>query len=187
MQCLRSSFWVALAIGAFAACGGATGKEPAVAGAPDGDSNQPLAGATVYDALGKSHRCEAPKNSCPDAEDAPRELKDQCALKGYRIIQCGCDQFCTGNAMAEQHHYDASNAGKLCEKAEDDCEPPETSAAFQDACTAARGKFVVCGCEWRCTEKLKSAVADKPPPPDEPAEEPVPESQKPPGSRAKKK
>jgi hypothetical protein len=186
MQALRSRLCFVLSIGAAAACGGAGGKDPAVAGGPSGDSEGPLAGATVYDALGKAHKCQPPKNSCPDAEEAPRELKDQCALKGYRIVQCGCEQLCTGNAMAEQLHYDASNSGRLCDKAKDDCEPPETSAAFQDACTDARGKFVVCGCEWLCTEKLKAAVPDQPPPEEEPDAEPAPEPKKKPGSPAKK-
>jgi hypothetical protein len=187
MQRARSSLWVVLCMGAATACGGASGKEPAVAGAPSDGAGGPLAGSAVFDVAGQSHTCAAPKQDCPDAEQAPRELKDQCALKGYRIVQCGCEQFCTGNAMAEQLHYDASNTGKLCDKAKDSCEPAETSAAFQDACTAARGKFVVCGCEWRCTQKLKGPVADKPPPEEEPAEEPAPEPKKQPGSPAKKK
>ena len=127
--------------------------------------------ATVYDEIGKAHACEVPKPSCPDAKSAPREFKDKCALEGFRIIQCGCDEYCTGNAMAEQLHYTAGNQGKLCAKPKDDCEPAETSAAYQDACTAAKGKFVVCGCEWLCTRKLRNAVVGTPPK-DEPEAEP---------------
>jgi hypothetical protein len=156
-----------------AACGGGnSGKEPKTASTGSGDPDAPMQNATVYDEIGKPHACEVPKPSCPDAKDLPREFKDKCALEGFRIIQCGCDQYCTGNAMAEELHYGATNVGKLCAKAKDDCEPPETSAAFQDACTAAKGKFVVCGCEWLCTRKLKQAV-DPRPPADEPEEAPA--------------
>jgi hypothetical protein len=155
-----------IAISAVAACGGGGGTtdgQGAKTASTQGSPDEPLAGATVYDEVGQSHQCEIPKNTCGAAKEPPREFKDQCALKGFRIVQCGCDQRCTGNAMAERLHYDANNVGKLCAKAKEGCEPPETSASFQDACSAVGGKFVVCGCEWLCTDKLKGAVPAKPP------------------------
>lgn len=160
------------ALGLSVACGesGGAGKEPATPEAVDRPAGpgDPLAGATVFDALGNGHTCELPKQSCPNVEQAPRELKDQCALKGYRVVQCGCAQYCTGNAMADVLHYDASNTGKPCAKQREDCTPPDTSAAFQDACSEAGHRFVVCGCEWLCSGKLKGPVPAKPPAEDEP-------------------
>jgi hypothetical protein len=170
---VRSALALVVSVMVAAACGGGGGGgEPKTAEGPEGAPDGPLDNATVYDEVGKSHACEVPKPSCLDAKEPSRDFKDKCALEGFRIIQCGCDQYCTGNAMAEQLHYGANNVGKLCAKAKDECEPPETSAAFQDACTSAKGKFVVCGCEWLCTRKLKNPVSNKPPPEDEPEAEP---------------
>lgn len=167
--------------------GGGSGKEPAAATA-DTSAEEPLDGASVYDELGKTHKCEVPKNSCPDAKDPPREFRDKCALEGFRIVQCGCDMRCTGNAMQDKLHYDASNTGKLCAKPRDNCEPADTSAAFQDACSGVGGKFVVCGCEWLCTDKLKGAVPGKPPPDEveQPEAEPAADAPDKAGAGAKK-
>lgn len=186
MHSARSSLALFLfTISAIAACGGGsgTGGQETKSADTKGSPDEPLAGSTVYDELGQSHACEVPKNTCGEAKEPPREFKDKCALGGFRIVQCGCDQRCTGNAMAERLHYDANNTGKLCAKAKDNCEPPETSAAFQDACSGAGGKFVVCGCEWLCTDKLKGAVPAKAAPVEE---EPAPaaEGEKKPSDKA---
>ena len=70
-------------------------------------------------------------------------------------MRCGCDDVCTGNVKRQKQAYDAAGKAKACAPAQPDCSPPDGSAAFQDACTESGHKFVVCGCEWLCSGKLK--------------------------------
>jgi hypothetical protein len=108
-----------------------------------------LAGATVYDSSGNAKQCVPPQEDCPETK-VDREFLDQCKLQGFQIRRCGCETVCSGNAMAPKQHYDAEGNAKECEPEQPDCTPPDTSAAFQDACTAAQHRLVVCGCEWLC-------------------------------------
>lgn len=99
-----------------------------------------------------------PKPSCPDVRPDV-EFKDRCQLAGYRVIRCGCDELCTGNVAASSLAYDEKNHGKRCEPEDKSCTPPDTSAAFQDACSESGHRFVVCGCQWLCSGKLKHPVS----------------------------
>lgn len=76
-------------------------------------------------------------------------------MGGYQIRQCGCSEVCTGNVMKEKAFYDADGNPKECVPEDSSCTPPDTSAAFQDACNDAHNKLVVCGCEWLCDGPLK--------------------------------
>lgn len=109
-----------------------------------------LAEAEVYDASGAVRACEEPKKECPDATKDVKFL-DQCRLQGYQVRRCGCEQLCSGNAMAFKPHYDERGNEKECVDEDPACTPPNTSAAFQDACTDAHHRLVICGCEWLCT------------------------------------
>ena len=146
-----------------AACGGGGQDRGAAAPAPSGRPSlgDPIAGTTVYDETGASRACEPPKASCPDARSTP-EFRDQCRLAGFRIMQCGCDQVCTGDVKKQKLAYDANNKAKACAPAQADCSAPETSAAFQDACSESGHKFVVCGCEWLCAGPLRKPAAASP-------------------------
>jgi hypothetical protein len=140
-----------------AGCGGASpppAKPAPKAGGPV-RIEHPVAGREVFDAKAQSVTCGAPEPSCPSPPTAPRELLDRCKLAGFSTVQCGCDLYCTGNAMKERMHYDADGNAKSCAPEQKDCTPPDTSAAFQDACTESGHKFVVCGCEWLCDGKAK--------------------------------
>ncbi|MFO0567474.1 MAG: hypothetical protein U0263_17585 [Polyangiaceae bacterium] len=122
-----------------------------------------MSGRKVYDAGGKELTCTQPDRSCV-APEASTDFKDKCKLAGFRIMQCGCAMVCTGNASAsEKQGYDAQNQAKACAEERKDCTPPETSAAFQDACSESGHKFMVCGCEWLCSGKLKAPVSTSPP------------------------
>ena len=148
---MRASFWLGTVF-VIVRCGGSTppAKEPAPTSGGPVRIEHPVANRQVFDASGQSVTCSAPQPSCPSAPEAPRELSDHCKLAGYSMVQCGCDLYCTGNAMKERMHYDAEGNAKACAPEQTDCTPPDTSAAFQDACTEAHHKFVVCGCEWLC-------------------------------------
>lgn len=122
-----------------------------------------MAGQKVFDASGKELSCTPPEKGCVPP-DAPLEFKDQCKLGGFRLMQCGCAMVCTGNTAAGRTAYDARNQEKACAKETPDCTPPETSAAFQDACTESGHKFVVCGCEWLCSGKMKKPAGSAAPP-----------------------
>lgn len=108
----------------------------------------------MYDARGDSMKCEKPRNDCPDVPPN-RSFLDQCKLHGYQIVQCGCDMACTGKLVKKEEYYDAQGTGKPCPPEASDCTPPETSAAFQDACTDHGHQLVICGCEWLCNGKPK--------------------------------
>jgi hypothetical protein len=120
-----------------------------------------MAGQKVFDTQGKELTCTPPETSCPPA-DVPIEFKDKCKLAGFRVMQCGCSAVCTGNAAAGKTGYDAQNREKPCAPEQKDCTPPDTSAAFQDACTESKHQFKVCGCEWLCDGKLKHPVSSAP-------------------------
>jgi hypothetical protein len=142
-----------------AACAGSSGggKTPS---SERGDAQKPgnlpedhpahaLVGATVYDARGASQVCASPEPSCPNA---PRDVDflDRCRLRGFQVRQCGCSQLCTGKVSEEKAHFDARGERRECAPERPDCSPKDTSAAFQDGCTDAGHKLVVCGCEWLC-------------------------------------
>ncbi len=169
-----------------AACGGsgqsgagAESPTPGASGSPA--SGDPIAGTPAWDEHGKKISCALPEPHCPGSKQASIEFQDQCRLAGFRMIQCGCDNLCTGNVSTPKEAYDSKNVAKPCAPAKEDCSPPDTSAAFQDACSDAGHKFVVCGCEWLCAGKLKGPVAETPPPADE---EPAPEPDKKPKGKA---
>lgn len=153
--------WLAVAACGGAASGGGDPKAPPAAGSPRGQrvSGDPIAGTPAYDASGTKHACTPPKPSCPDATGANVDFKDRCRLAGYRVMQCGCDELCTGNVAKSSLVYDETNSGKTCEPEDKTCTPPDTSAAFQDACSESGHRFVVCGCQWLCTGKLKKTVS----------------------------
>ncbi len=153
---------------ATAACGGA--REGANPTSPSSEgprgqrvSGDPIAGSPAYDASGKKISCAPPDPSCANVNPASTDFKDKCQLAGFRLIRCGCDELCTGNIAGGGTAYDANNVAKACAPEKKDCTPPDTSAAFQDACTESGHKFVVCGCEWLCTGKLPHPVSAKPP------------------------
>lgn len=159
---------VLLAVSA-TACGGAQApadrpgsRTPAPSGSGQRVSGDPIAGTPSFDATGAERACALPEASCAERSPAPLEFKDRCRLAGYRMIQCGCDELCTGNVAKKKLGYDALNAPKPCEPEQKDCAPPDTSAAFQDACTESGHRFVVCGCEWLCSGKLSAPVKPRP-------------------------
>ncbi len=146
---MRSGGWIA-ALALLTACGGGAAKAPPpVAPAPP-EPGDALAGATVYDASGAATTCQPPRSDCKPAPPERRFL-DQCKLSGFQLRQCGCSQLCSGNAAKADLHYDAAGHAKACAPAQTDCTPPDTSAAFQDACTDAHHRLEVCGCEWLCS------------------------------------
>jgi hypothetical protein len=139
--------------------------------------------ASVYDEDGAKHHCRIEKSDCKDIKLATAEFEEQCLVEGHRIVRCGCRDYCSGNARSGELHYDAKNQGTLCEPARE-CEPTQTSAAFQDTCAESGGRFVQCGCAWRCSRKLKFPVAERPKPVEPPP--PPPEENKK-GKKGKKK
>ena len=148
-QLVRGLLFWALAC----ACGG---SEAAPAQAPSTSPRSPgdLAGATVYDANGDAKACEPPKPDCP-RDASSLEFRDKCRLEGYQLRRCGCETVCSGNVMAPKMHYDAEGNAKECAPEEAECTPPDTTAAFQDACGEAHHRLVVCGCEWLCDGEPK--------------------------------
>ncbi len=139
------------------ACGApATSAPPKAAPAPAPGST-PLAaveGATVYDAAGVASKCAPPRSDCP-AQHESRNFEDQCRLGGFQIRRCGCRDYCSGKVTAQKKYYDAAGTEKECAPAQQGCNPPETSAAFQDACNDGGHHLVTCGCEWLCDGPLK--------------------------------
>ena len=122
---------------------------------PDDHPARALVGATVYDSRGASKVCAAPEPNCPDARrDA--DFLDRCRLHGFQVRQCGCEQVCSGNVAQEKPHYDARGKPRQCAPEKPACTPKETSASFQDSCTDAGHKLVVCGCEWLCNGQPRS-------------------------------
>jgi hypothetical protein len=108
-----------------------------------------LGGMTVYDADGNEHACAPPDGECPPVA-ANRAFEKECSLAGFRMQRCGCQAMCTGKA--ERQFYDAEGQAKPCAPAQDDCQPPQVSAAFQDACIERGFKLQACGCEaWLCS------------------------------------
>lgn len=137
--------------GSVLACGG--GRPAADASSSTDSEAQPATpgpSAEAYDASGQGHGCEPPSPKC---SPRTRDLKflDACRLSGYRVQRCGCDELCSGKVDMEKPHYDAQGHAKPCGTEQADCSPPDTSAAFQDACNDRGYKLVLCGCEYLCT------------------------------------
>jgi len=120
-----------------------------------------------YDEEGKGQPCPPPETDCENREEASLAFKDACSLAGFRMQFCGCVELCSGQATGARQGYDRKNKKKDCETPKETCPEGEESAAFQDACSEAGGQLMECGCEWLCSDKLKEAIAD-PPPPEEP-------------------
>ena len=140
-------------------CGGERAGGAPAAGPRQADQGSPrsprsLAEATVYDANGQGKSCGLPGKDCPKVKPN-REFLDKCRLRGYQVRRCGCETVCSGNVMAPQPHYDAEGNEKECQPEDPGCTPPDTSAAFQDACNDAHHRLVICGCEWLCDGPLK--------------------------------
>jgi hypothetical protein len=140
----------ALGLGSCAASSSSRSREPA----RPSRSKSVLAGGYVYDAQGGTTACKAPRKKCPDVPPN-RSFLDRCKLRGYQIVQCGCEFACTGRVVENKEFYDAHGRSKTCSPEAPDCTPPETSAAFQDACTDHGHELVLCGCEWLCNGKLR--------------------------------
>ena len=157
MRVLRSASVVLVSFCFAIGCGkgGGSGKE---AKSSDKDDDEVMA----YDEDGKGFVCEAPDSQCDDAKEVSLDFKENCRSAGYKIRQCGCQDACTGNINGERVGYTNKNVEKKCPKADEKCELPETSAAFQDACTDAGEQLIECGCEWLCSGKLKEVVPDAP-------------------------
>lgn len=117
-------------------------------------SPETLATAQVYDETGEARACDTPKKICPDSPKNAKFL-DKCRLRGYQVRRCGCEELCSGNAMVFKPHYDQDGNAKECTDEDPSCTPPNTSAAFQDACTDAHHRLVICGCEWLCSGEPK--------------------------------
>jgi len=117
---------------------------------------------TVYDESGKGFECDSPDTQCEEVKDPSLDFKEHCRMAGYRIQQCGCSNACTGNINGERSGFDRKNAEKNCGKPDEKCEAPETSAAFDDACSEAGFQMIECGCEWLCSGKLKEPLPDPP-------------------------
>jgi hypothetical protein len=149
----RLPFWGFMCV-TIAGCGG-SGAGGAPATQPDepavGPPRSPdsLADATVYDAKGQAATCGLPEDGCPKAKPN-REFLDKCRLRGYQVRRCGCETVCSGNVMVSRPHYDAEGNEQECQPEDPECTPPDTSAAFQDACADAHHRLVMCGCEWLC-------------------------------------
>jgi hypothetical protein len=140
-----------------AACGkgGGSGKE---AKSAEKDDDEVMG----YDEDGKGFECETPESKCEEVKELSLDFKERCRAAGYKVRQCGCDDACTGNINGERTGYTNKNVAKKCPKTEANCELPETSAAFQDACSEAGEQLIECGCEWLCSGKLKEPVPDPP-------------------------
>ena len=113
-----------------------------------------LATARVYDDKGAAAACGPPGAGCAPLP-ASNDFIDHCRLAGFRVLQCGCEARCTGDAVAASRHYDASGQPKECAKSLADCTPPQAAGAFQDACNEHGFRLDVCGCEWLCSGDFK--------------------------------
>jgi hypothetical protein len=152
MHFRRWVIWV-VAVGAFAAaCKGGSGAKSS----ESGDGNM------VYDEEGKGFECDTPDSACEEVKDPSLDFKEQCRSAGYKMRRCGCANACSGNINGTRSGFDRKNVEKNCQKADEKCEMPETSAAFDDACTEAGHQMIECGCEWRCSGKLKETLPDPP-------------------------
>lgn len=136
-----------------AACGGSSGAPRAAEHVANGGKE-----LAAFDADGRSSVCETPREECAEPKANP-DFADRCRLQGFRILRCGCDDLCSGKVETNEKFYDASGNERSCSPVEDACAPAETSAKFQDACTDARHKLVVCGCEWLCNGPLAKGVS----------------------------
>lgn len=151
-----------MAVGALAfACRGGSAKSGS------GDGNY------VYDEEGKGSECDTPDSACEEVKDPSLDFKEQCRSAGFKMRRCGCRNACSGNINGTRSAFTRKNVETLCQKADDKCEMPETSAAFDDACSEAGFQMVECGCDWMCSGKLKEPLPD---PPKE--EEPKPDDAK---------
>jgi hypothetical protein len=147
--------WLLLLLGA---CGGGRDQAPPATPASEPAKPSPgllstpaskLDGATVYDASGQAKSCEPPRADCPAAR-SDAKFRDSCRSAGYQIRRCGCENVCSGKVDMHPAHYDARGQAQECAPAKSGCEPPDTPAAFQDACNDAKHHLVVCGCAWLC-------------------------------------
>jgi hypothetical protein len=150
----------------FCACGGGM-AEPSAAPPPSPEAaasspkapkpvprTEALANAQVFDERGKAAPCGQASPNCPPAP-VSNDFLDKCRLAGFRAVQCGCDQRCTGDVSSSLRRYDAAGQPKDCAPARTDCTPPQAAAAFQDACTERGFRLEVCGCEWLCSGDFK--------------------------------
>ena len=128
----------------------------------DAKSSKDSGEVMAYGEDGKGFVCEDPQSQCEDVKELSLEFKEHCRTAGYKLRQCGCNDACTGNINGERTGYTNKNVEKKCAKSDDKCELPETSAAFQDACSDAGEQMIECGCEWLCSGKLKEVVPDAP-------------------------
>ena len=158
----RSMAVVVLVMGSLAAGCSKGGK-----GGKSGDDD----GMKAYDEEGNVKPCPKPETDCEDRKEPSLAFKDACALAGYRLQLCGCEELCTGNATGARSGYDRKNAKKDCEPPKETCPEGDESAAFQDACSEAGGQLMECGCTWLCSEKLKEAIPDAAPPEEKKDEE----------------
>jgi hypothetical protein len=134
-----------LFVGFVASCGG-----PAKPARESEAAGSAAVAPTAYDATGAKRACqEPPAAGCPKGV-INADFNDECRRAGYRVVRCGCEDLCTGNVAKVEKFYDASGLERPCAPEQADCTPPDTSAAFQDACTDAGHKLVICGCEWLC-------------------------------------
>ena len=134
------------------ACSGGRGEAPPASPASEPSPKLPserLEGATVYDSSGQSKSCEPPREDCPKAR-SDIKFQDRCRSAGYQIRRCGCETVCSGKVESQRAYYDAAGKAQDCAPAQAGCEPPDTPAAFQDACNDAGHHLVTCGCAWLC-------------------------------------
>lgn len=142
--------WLWVLVGATAwACGGTSSGGPGASTPAASEQRRHPAARTVYDAKGRGKTCDPPKDGCAASRPNP-DFTDKCRLRGFQVLRCGCEMVCTGNVMQRELFYAADGSTKGCAPIDDACTPPETSAAFQDACADARHRLVTCGCEWLC-------------------------------------
>ena len=159
MALANSPIYLGLILGLAGCAGGSPPANPPTADpAPVELPKDRMAGQKVYDAGGKELICAPPDRSCTPG-DVPLAFKDECRLAGFRIMQCGCSNVCTGRRKGSKSGYDADSREKPCPPEQKDCSPPDTSAAFQAACTESGHKLMVCGREWLCKGKLKHPVS----------------------------
>jgi hypothetical protein len=143
-----------------AACSSGRGEAPPASPASEPSPGLPsepsarLEGATVYDANGQSKSCHPPREDCPKAR-SDIKFQDRCRSAGYQVRRCGCETVCSGK-VAQRTHYDARGQAQDCAPAQAGCQPPDTPAAFQDACNDAGHHLVTCGCAWLCDGPLKT-------------------------------
>jgi hypothetical protein len=145
-------------VAGLAACAGPTPSPTPPAPPPEAPatpSASPRSALQVFDEKGQPSPCPSPKAECPEASP-PTSFLDRCRLAGFRVLQCGCEQRCTGDVSgAVRRYYDAAGQQKECAPAHADCTPPEASPKFQDACSERAFRLEVCGCEWLCSGNFR--------------------------------